>query len=475
MSKDSNSVSAKKAKTNSQGGRYIFRGICALIITAVATSSFLWVWINSIKTIENRTGYLLGKGNLAMSAIIYIMMLVIFGRFFHAFSIGVERIAKQVVSVALTLFVTDLAEVLVSSTIQNNYRFMLEYAWRYLLLALAQSVVLGIFVIIVNFLYRKIIPPLKITLIYGDHPNNIEDKLACLPHKYQVVKRVKFDDPGVDLEKVINESSSVLINDVPAQVENKIIKLCFDKDVRTYVVPKIADIILKCSDSINVIDTPLYLSRNFGMSFGQRFAKRAMDIILSGLALIVFSPIFLITALAIKIEDHGPVFFKQERVTKNGKHFMILKFRSMIVDAEKDGRPHPAGEKDDRITKVGNVIRACRVDELPQLFNIFAGDMSIVGPRPERFEHVIKYTNDIPEFKFREKVKGGLTGYAQVYGKYNTSALDKLKLDLTYIANYSVLLDFQIIFETIKILFQKESTEGFDSERAKEMHDADCK
>ena len=475
MSKDSNSVSAKKAKTNSQGGRYIFRGICALIITAVATSSFLWVWINSIKTIENRTGYLLGKGNLAMSAIIYIMMLVIFGRFFHAFSIGVERIAKQVVSVALTLFVTDLAEVLVSSTIQNNYRFMLEYAWRYLLLALAQSVVLGIFVIIVNFLYRKIIPPLKITLIYGDHPNNIEDKLACLPHKYQVVKRVKFDDPGVDLESVINESSSVLINDVPSQVENKIIKLCFDNDVRTYVVPKIADIILKCSDSINVIDTPLYLSRNFGMSFGQRFAKRAMDIILSGLALIVFSPIFLITALAIKIEDHGPVFFKQERVTKDGKHFMILKFRSMIVDAEKDGRPHPAGEKDDRITKVGNVIRACRVDELPQLFNIFAGDMSIVGPRPERFEHVIKYTNDIPEFKFREKVKGGLTGYAQVYGKYNTSALDKLKLDLTYIANYSVLLDFQIIFETIKILFQKESTEGFDSERAKEMHDADCK
>ena len=475
MSKDSNSVSAKKAKTNSQGGRYIFRGICALIITAVATSSFLWVWINSIKTIENRTGYLLGKGNLAMSAIIYIMMLVIFGRFFHAFSIGVERIAKQVVSVALTLFVTDLAEVLVSSTIQNNYRFMLEYAWRYLLLALAQSVVLGIFVIIVNFLYRKIIPPLKITLIYGDHPNNIEDKLACLPHKYQVVKRVKFDDPGVDLEKVVNESSSVLINDVPAQVENKIIKLCFDKDVRTYVVPKIADIILKCSDSINVIDTPLYLSRNFGMSFGQRFAKRAMDIILSGLALIVFSPVFIITALAIKIEDHGPVFFKQERVTKNGKHFMILKFRSMIVDAEKDGRPHPAGEKDDRITKVGNIIRACRVDELPQLFNIFAGDMSIVGPRPERFEHVIKYTNDIPEFKFREKVKGGLTGYAQVYGKYNTSALDKLKLDLTYIANYSVLLDFQIIFETIKILFQKESTEGFDSERAKEMHDADCK
>ena len=154
---------------------------------------------------------------------------------------------------------------------------------------------------------------------------------------------------------------------------------------------------------------------------------------------------------------------------------MILKFRSMIVDAEKDGRPHPAGKKDDRITKVGRVIRACRIDELPQLFNILSGDMSIVGPRPERYEHVEKYSNDIPEFRFREKVKGGLTGYAQVYGKYNTTALDKLKMDLTYITNYSLLLDFQIMFETVKILFQKESTEGFDSQRAQEMHDADCK
>ena len=475
MSKDNNSVSAKKAKTKSQGSRYIYRGICAVLLTALSTLSFMLVWLDYVINQNNNTDRLLGKGNIAMSAIIYILMFIIFGRFFRAFSIGVERIAKQTVRVALCLFTTAVAEILVSATIQNNFRYMPQFAWRYLLLALGQSIVLGVLVIIMNFIYRKIIPPLNITLIYGYHPNNIEDKLACLPHKYQVVDRVKFDDPGVDLEKVINESSSVLINDVPSTVENKIIKMCFDKDIRVYVVPKIADIILKCSDSINVIDTPLYLSRNFGMSFGQRFAKRTIDIILSGLALIVFSPIFLITALAIKIEDHGPVFFKQERVTKDGKHFMILKFRSMIVDAEKDGRPHPAGEKDDRITHVGSIIRACRVDELPQLFNIFAGDMSIVGPRPERYEHVIKYTQDIPEFKFREKVKGGLTGYAQVYGKYNTSALDKLKLDLTYIADYSVLLDFQIIFETIKILFQKESTEGFDSERAKEMHDADCK
>ena len=180
------------------------------------------------------------------------------------------------------------------------------------------------------------------------------------------------------------------------------------------------------------------------------------------MALIILSPVLLITALAIKIEDKGPVIYKQERVTRNGRKFMMLKFRSMIVDAEADGKPHPAGENDPRITKTGSFIRACRIDELPQLINILKGDMSIVGPRPERVEHVEKYSKLIPEFDFRLKMKGGLTGYAQVYGKYNTSPLDKLKLDLTYITNYSLLTDVQIIFETLKILFLKESTEGFD-------------
>lgn len=149
----------------------------------------------------------------------------------------------------------------------------------------------------------------------------------------------------------------------------------------------------------------------------------------------------------------------------------MLKFRSMIEDAEKDGKPHPAGEHDDRITRVGRIIRACRVDELPQLLNIIKGEMSIVGPRPERVEHVQMYTEEIPEFVFRLKVKAGLTGMAQVYGKYNTTALDKLKFDLLYITNFSILLDLQIIFETVKILFQKESTEGFSEERVQEMQE----
>lgn len=454
--------------------RYVYRAACAVILSIVALAMFLCIWLLFLFE-HNHTGYLLGYGNLGMASIIYLVIFCVIARFLKAFKIGVERTSKLIASVVLTSFCTNFVEIFVSIAILNNFRFVLSLAWRYAVLTFCQSIVLTFFAIVMVELYRKFVHPLPVLLIYGEADDGIEEKMSRIPQKYHVEKSVRFDDPDFDLEEEIKYCSSVLINDVPPRVENKIIKLCFENDKRIYVVPRIADIILKASDNLNVIDTPLYLRRNLGMTLWQRFVKRTMDIVLSGLAVILLSPVFLITALAIKFEDKGPVFFKQERVTKDGKHFMILKFRSMIVDAEKDGRPHPAGEKDDRITKVGRIIRACRVDELPQLLNILSGEMSIVGPRPERYEHVEKYTQEIPEFKYREKVKGGLTGYAQVYGKYNTSPLDKLKMDLMYITEYSVLLDFQIMFETVKILFQKESTEGFDSERAKELHDAEIK
>jgi len=248
-----------------------------------------------------------------------------------------------------------------------------------------------------------------------------------------------------------------------------LLKYCYSHGIRSYTIPKITDVILKSSETMHIFDTPIYLNRNKGLSFEQEFVKRAGDIILSLIGLIIASPFFLVIAIAIKCEDHGPVFFKQERCTKDGRVFEILKFRSMIVNAEQRGITVPATEKDPRITKVGAVIRATRLDELPQLINILKGDMSVVGPRPERIEHVRQYTEEIPEFAYRMTVKGGLTGYAQVYGKYNTSAYDKLKLDLMYISNYSILLDLEIIVRTIQVLFTKESTEGFDETKSREM------
>ena len=176
-----------------------------------------------------------------------------------------------------------------------------------------------------------------------------------------------------------------------------------------------------------------------------------------------------VVALCIKLEDHGPVFYRQARVTEGGRIFDILKFRSMIVNAEKDGRSIPATEHDPRITKVGHIIRTTRIDELPQIINIFKGDMSWVGPRPERIQHMDEYSRDIPEFVLRTKVKGGLTGYAQIYGRYNTSAYDKLRLDLMYIENYSIFLDIKLILMTIQIMLKKESTEGFDKSEEMEL------
>lgn len=203
------------------------------------------------------------------------------------------------------------------------------------------------------------------------------------------------------------------------------------------------------------------------MTLSQRFWKRAGDIIFSALALIVASPFMAIIALAIHFQDKGPVFYCQNRVTRDGKVFSLLKFRSMIVDAEKNGVT-PATGKDPRITKVGAFLRATRMDELPQLINILKGEMSIVGPRPERVEHVEKYGREISEWHFREKVKGGLTGYAQIYGRYNTSAYDKLRMDLIYIENYSAIMDVKLILMTLRVLFSKESTEGFEVQKQRE-------
>ena len=223
--------------------------------------------------------------------------------------------------------------------------------------------------------------------------------------------------------------------------------------------PSLEDIFCQGSTAKHLFDTPLY-KYEYEKDSREGAIKRLLDVIFSVVLLIVSLPLTIIIAIVIKLEDKGPVFYKQSRVTKNGKIFEIFKFRSMIVDAEKDGAvPYVNGDL--RITKVGRWIRATRLDELPQLINILKGDMSFVGPRPERVEHVQKYTDELPEFSHRLRVKGGLTGYAQVYGKYNTTPYDKLRLDLIYIENQSILLDLKIMALTIKTIFSKESTEGF--------------
>ncbi len=334
--------------------------------------------------------------------------------------------------------------------------------------ALISTLVSGIYAIIHTVVFvlisRALTPKMNMLLIYGtDNAVNLKIKLDALKSKYNITKLIPADK-GIDyIEKEIKSFDAVIINDLPGQIRNDILKLCYRNKVTVYMVPKITDILTRGADEINVVDTPLLLVNKGGLTDVQKFLKRAMDIICCLLAMTVAAPLMLVIALAIKIEDGGPVFYKQKRATLDEKEFDILKFRSMIVNAEKDGMSIPATGLDPRITKVGRIIRPFRLDELPQILNILKGDMSIVGPRPERLEHVYKYSEDIPEFVYRLNVKGGLTGYAQIYGKYNTSPYDKLRLDLFYIENYSLLLDIKLILLTVPVLFSKESTEGFDA------------
>lgn len=451
--------------------KYVYRYVCAVLLTVLATGSFMMSWYEFARE-NNQTGHLLGYGNLAMVALLYIGLYLLVGMWLHAFKVGVERKASVMASQVLTLVSVDVLEVFLSCAITGQFRFFPAFVRIYFVLFLIQAVVLSILTIPMINVYRQVFPALRVVEIYGYRENQLRDKINSVPYKYHIERVIHYSEGPEVIRAAIQDCDAILINDLPSFDKNRILKMCYEADRRVYFVPKLSDIITRSSEGLYLFDTPLFLSRNSGMNALQSVVKRFFDVVLSLIALVVLSPILLITALAIHLEDGGPVFYRQERVTEGGRKFMILKYRSMIVNAESDGRPHPAGEKDDRITKVGHIIRVCRIDELPQLINILKGEMSIVGPRPERVEHVEIYTQEIPEFAYRTKVKAGLTGMAQVYGKYNTTALDKLKYDMIYITNFSIMLDLQIIFETVKILVQKESTEGFSEERAEHMQEA---
>ncbi len=330
-------------------------------------------------------------------------------------------------------------------------------------LTVIQIIVAIAMILFFTGLYHKLYAPHDMLLIYGSKRGvGLKIKMDSRKDKYNIRKLISVDE-GIDaIIQEIPKHDAVILNDVPAQMRNDILKFCYRYRVRTYVAPKLTDIMVRGAKNITLFDTPLLLVKGTGLTPAQRVTKRAMDILLGSIALVIASPIMAGVAVAIKLEDGGPVFFRQKRMTRNGREFDILKFRSMIVDAEKYSGAVLAAGDDPRITKVGKFIRATRLDEIPQIINIVKGDMSIVGPRPERKVIADEYCKDIPEFAYRLKVRGGLTGYAQIYGKYNTSAYDKLRLDLMYIENYSLLLDIKLIILTLRIIFSKDSTEGID-------------
>ncbi len=402
-----------------------------------------------------------GRGKFILAGV-YAIILYLIIHMNEGFQFGKLKVADIIISQTVAVIFGNVINYFILSLIAN----VMVHIRPMLLLTGIDIVLIVALCVLYSSLYIQTHEPRRMLMIYGNKSaERLAPKLAERPDKYQIAGSLHAETDLDTIRQEMRDYDAVVLNDITARKRNDILKLCYETGMRVYVVPKVSDIIVRGAEEISLFDTPLLLVRSRGMADAQRRLKRLMDILLCLIALIPGLPIMGLVALAIKLDDHGPVFFRQERVTEGMRRFQILKFRSMseaASEASEHGEVRPTVDDDDRITRVGHFIRPTRLDELPQIFNILKGEMSIVGPRPERIEHVEMYSAEIPEFVYRYKVPAGLTGYAQVYGRYNTTAYDKLRLDLTYIEQYSLMLDFKIILMTVRILFKKESTAGFE-------------
>ena len=408
------------------------------------------------------------KGNWVLIAI-YGLLFAMFAKLYGGLKVGYLKRIDVFYSLTLALLCTNVVEYLEITLINRWFLSvgpMIE-------MTMVQLVLIVIWIFGSRHIYSRLYRARRLLVIYGDRDpgDDLIHKMNSRKDKYDISDKVHVSLGETEIHKMMRNYDGVIIWDLPSMERNRYLKFCFAHSIRCYISPKISDIILMGSERIHLFDTPLLMSRNMGLAVDQRVAKRIMDILVSGIGIVITSPIMLLIAIAVKAYDRGPVFYFQDRLTIGGKPFKICKFRSMCVDSEKNGA-RLASKHDSRISPVGHVLRNLHLDELPQLFNVFKGDMSLVGPRPERKTIMQEYEKELPEFYYRLKVKAGLTGYAQVYGKYNTTPYDKLKLDLFYIENYSFLLDVKLIFMTVKIFFQKEVSEGVDDKQVNALKDS---
>ena len=405
----------------------------------------------------------------------YMVLFVFFCRAYSAYLLGYYRIRNLVSGLILSHFfalvITFFSASIVTNTLKNPLFLLLLF-------------VIDIFFdmgwsFYGNLLYMHLNQPKKTLLIYRSELDKIRFgsiKGKPIDRLYVITSELKFDGQFSELADQLEGYEAVFVAGVNSKCRNGIMKYCKDKGISGFFLPHIGDLIMQEAEHIKSFDSPvLYVART-SPDPEYLAVKRLFDIVVSFFGLILFSPVILITSLAVKLCDRGPVFYKQIRLTQDGKEFKMVKFRSMRVDAESDGVARlSTGENDGRITPVGKFIRKTRIDELPQLVNILKGDMSFVGPRPERPEIARQYYETIPDFKLRLQVKAGLTGYAQVYGKYNTDPYEKLEFDLMYINDMSITTDLRLVFATFSILFKAESTEGIADGRITAMEYEDEK
>lgn len=446
-------------------GKRTFTLTLGLVSLLIQTGLFAWLWLDYYSMVIMVHG--LGikfyfKGHVLFIAV-YFLLLLFFTRTYGSSEVGHMKGAEAAVSQLLPLLIVNTFGYFLISLMKNWPVRIAPMVW----ITLAQLVAAGICFRVGRRLYARLFSPLRALLIYTDGTAG-EERLSLSDGKGEFcvegslcISRQREEEGLASVREELGRGWQAVVLDCSEEgMRNAVLRDCYARSIPVYVAPTITDVLMKGAQPVHFMDSPVFWISGNPMSLEERVMKRGMDIVLSFLLLIPASLVMLILAVMIKCSDGGPVLYRQKRCTLDNRVFYILKFRSMRVDAEKESGARLASADDSRITPIGKYIRKFRLDELPQLFNILKGDMSFVGPRPERPEIMAEYMKDTPEFVYRTRVKAGLTGYAQVYGKYSTAYEDKLKMDLFYIENYSVWLDMKLMMVTLKIIFRPDSAEG---------------
>lgn len=420
---------------------------------------------------------LLGRTNFALTQLsrtlgitlsTYVIVGLLFLSIYGKYDIGRRKSKPIIYSLALAVLCTDVIsylQLMIMNTVTPSiYAFRLRSIGELVLAFLLQLILIILAVYAGNALFFKIHQPEKCCVVTSsqENLNEIVRGIRKYRKQYEIVE--VFDYRDKMLLRKLKDMDTVFIYNIPIHLRSEVVSYCYRTRKNVYFNPEIEDI-MEFSSEYYLLDDISLLNYNVkGLTMEQRIIKRCMDIALSLIVGLITAPVWIISSIVIKAYDGGPVLFKQNRATINGKIFRVYKFRTMQENVEN----HSVTEDDNRITKPGKFLRKARIDELPQLLNILKGDMSFVGPRPEMLENVYTYTEELPEFKYRLRVKAGLTGYAQVAGKYNTTPKDKLMMDMMYIENYSIFRDVQLLFQTVIVLLKSDSTEAFSGDDTKE-------
>ncbi len=426
-----------------------------IVLFGLLTAAFAWMWY-SYYSIEIVMPFY-RRGNWAMIGI-YSILVWLYFKTFGGIASGYLKRTDMFLSQIVSVVAVNVTAYLVVSLVGRRFMPLAPD----IVLTFADLGIISLWTLVSSKVLFMLCPPRKLVIVHGDsRAADLVLKMSSRVDKYMICEAVSISEGEKLIREIILTYEGVIFCGVPEDMRDSLLCFCYENSLTAYISPDVSDILIRGAEDIRLFDTPLILCRGFGITPEKLFLKRCFDIVFSAVMLVVLSPVMLIAALAVLICDGAPVIYKQKRLTRDGKIFDVYKFRSMVRDAEKNGIPQLSAGNDSRVTPVGRMLRKFRIDELPQLVNILKGDMSVVGPRPERPELAAEYEKDMPQFRYRLKVKAGLTGYAQVTGRYDTSPADKLKMDLMYIENYSFLMDLRMILMTVKaVIFPAGSSTG---------------